>query len=164
MSNSSIWPIDRTLSGATPMSQSGPVSGSNNGYSAFPKTPALLKPYHHIEDTRWESLTPLRRRSQCILQPQPNRPQDIRWGSLTPLQKCSQCILQPQPSGPQDTRWGSLTLLQRCSRCILQPQPNGPGVIFGKNIVFIKLQMSKILFSVVLFICLIYSIHFIVVI
>ena len=36
MSNSSIWPIDRTLSGATPPDQSGPRSV---GYSAFPKTP-----------------------------------------------------------------------------------------------------------------------------
>ena len=31
MSNSSIWPIDRTLSGATTSSQSGPGSNSNEG-------------------------------------------------------------------------------------------------------------------------------------
>ena len=35
--------------------------------------------------------------------------QDTRWGSLTPLHRCSQCILQPQPTGPEDTRWRSLT-------------------------------------------------------
>ena len=45
------------------------------GYSAFPKSPALLKPYHqivlcHIRDILWNSLTPLQRYSQCILQPQ----------------------------------------------------------------------------------------------
>ena len=47
-----------------------------NGYSAFPKTPALLEPHHqivqcHIQDTRYGGgLTPLQRYSQCILQPQ----------------------------------------------------------------------------------------------
>ena len=45
------------------------------GYSAFPKAPALLEPYHqivycHIQDTPWGGLTPLWRCSQCILQPQ----------------------------------------------------------------------------------------------
>ena len=44
-----------------------------NGFSAFPK--ALLEPYNqivkcHIQDTRWEGLTPLQRSSRCILQPQ----------------------------------------------------------------------------------------------
>ena len=31
MSNSSIWPIDRTLSGATTLGQSGPGSDGNEG-------------------------------------------------------------------------------------------------------------------------------------
>ena len=31
MSNSSIWPIDRTLSGATTLDQSGPGSNDNEG-------------------------------------------------------------------------------------------------------------------------------------
>ena len=45
------------------------------GYSAFPKAPAGTSPsivLCHIQDTRWGGdLTPLQRRSQCILQPQP---------------------------------------------------------------------------------------------
>ena len=54
------------------------------GYSAFLKAPASLEPRHqivqcHIQDTRrGEGLTPLQRRSQCILQPQPTG-QDTRW-------------------------------------------------------------------------------------
>ena len=64
------------------------------GYSAFPITPALLEPHHHIVY------------------------QDTRWGSLTPLQKYNRCILQPQLTGSKDTHWGSLTPLQRCSRWV----------------------------------------------
>ena len=41
MSNSSIWPINRTLSDATIPSQSGPGS---NGNKEVPKAPALLEP------------------------------------------------------------------------------------------------------------------------
>ena len=48
MSNSSIWPIDRTLSGATTPGQNAPKSDCNEGYSAFLKAPALLKPHHQI--------------------------------------------------------------------------------------------------------------------
>ena len=45
---SSILPIDRTLSGATTLSHSGCRSNGNEGYSAFPKAPALLNPHHQI--------------------------------------------------------------------------------------------------------------------
>ena len=38
MSNNSIWPIDRTLSGATTLGQSGPGSGSNEGVLHIPKS------------------------------------------------------------------------------------------------------------------------------
>ena len=44
MSNSSIWPIDSTLSGSTSSGQSDPVKC----YSAFPKAPALQEPHHQI--------------------------------------------------------------------------------------------------------------------
>ena len=49
MSNSSIWPIDKALSGATTPDQSGPGSDGNEGSSLF-------KPHHalcHIQDTCW---------------------------------------------------------------------------------------------------------------
>ena len=72
MSNSSIWPIDRTLSGATTLGQSGP--GSNGKYSAFPIAPRLELHHHiiwcHIQDTLWWFLNLLQRCSQCILLPQ----------------------------------------------------------------------------------------------
>ena len=71
---SSIWPIDRTLSGATTLSESEPGSDSNKGVLYIPQAPALLKHHHqivwcHIQDTRWERLTPLQKCSRCILQP-----------------------------------------------------------------------------------------------
>ena len=45
------------------------------GYSAFPKTPALPEPhyqivYYHSGHSLGGGLTPLQRRSRCILQPQ----------------------------------------------------------------------------------------------
>ena len=45
---SSIWQIDRTLSGANTPGQSEPGSNVNVGYSAFPKSPALLELYYQI--------------------------------------------------------------------------------------------------------------------
>ena len=36
------------LSGTTTPSQSGPRSDGSEGYSAFPKAPALLEPHHQI--------------------------------------------------------------------------------------------------------------------
>ena len=43
---SSIWPIDRTLSGAITPGQSEPRSDRNKGYSTYPKAPALQEPHH----------------------------------------------------------------------------------------------------------------------
>ena len=45
---SSIWLIDRTLSGATTPGQVDMVAMVMKGYSTFPKAPALLKPHHQI--------------------------------------------------------------------------------------------------------------------
>ena len=41
MSNSSIWTIDRTLSGATTPSQSGPGSDGNEGLFHIPQTSGI---------------------------------------------------------------------------------------------------------------------------
>ena len=46
MSNSSIWYIDRILSGATTPGQSGPGSDGNEGVLHIPKAPALPEPHH----------------------------------------------------------------------------------------------------------------------
>ena len=48
MLNSSIWPIDKTLSSATTLGQSGPGSDGNEVYFAFPETPALLEHNYQI--------------------------------------------------------------------------------------------------------------------
>ena len=45
---SSIWPIDKTLSGATNPGQSGSGSDFNEGVLAFPKAPASQEPHHQI--------------------------------------------------------------------------------------------------------------------
>ena len=91
MSNSFIWPIDKTLSGATTRVDLGVMT--IKGYSAFPSAPKLLEPHHqivlyHNQDTRWGSLTPLEGCSQCIQQHQPTGPS----GNLSPL-GCSDWIL-----------------------------------------------------------------------
>ena len=48
MSNSSIGPIDRTLSDATTLGQSEPGSNDNEGLLCIPNAPALLEPQHQI--------------------------------------------------------------------------------------------------------------------
>ena len=45
---SSIWPINRTLSGATTPSQSGSRSNGNERVIRIPKAPALLEPHHQF--------------------------------------------------------------------------------------------------------------------
>ena len=53
----SIWPIDRTLSGATTLGQSWPGSAGNEGVPPLPKAPALLEPHHQLVGVG--GLTPL---------------------------------------------------------------------------------------------------------
>ena len=48
MSNSSIWPIDRTLSSATTQGLRGPGSNGNEGVLRIPQTLALLEPHHQF--------------------------------------------------------------------------------------------------------------------
>ena len=76
---SSIWPIDKTLSGATSPAQSG--LGSNNHKSVLNITqsswiagasPSII--YCHIQHSRWMSLTFLQRCSRFILKLQPTGP------------------------------------------------------------------------------------------
>ena len=43
MSNSSIWPIDRTLSGATTLDQSGPGSDGNEGVLCIPQSSSIAE-------------------------------------------------------------------------------------------------------------------------
>ena len=40
--------MDRTISGATIPGQNGPGSDGSEGYTAFPKAPALLEPHDKI--------------------------------------------------------------------------------------------------------------------
>ena len=58
MSNSSIWPIDKTLSGATTPSQCGPGSNDNEGLICIPQNSVLLALHPKIvscymQDTCW---------------------------------------------------------------------------------------------------------------
>ena len=48
MSNSSIWPIAKTLSGANTLARVNLVSKEMKGPFAFPKSPELLEPHHQI--------------------------------------------------------------------------------------------------------------------
>ena len=58
---SSIWPIDRTLSGATTPGQSEPWSNSNEGVLRIPPNSRITEtsPWDcHIQDIRWEKFYP----------------------------------------------------------------------------------------------------------
>ena len=78
---SSIWPVNRTLSGATPPGQSGPWSNSNKGILLIPQSSSITGVL-----------------LSAILTSHPGH---SLGGGLTPLQKCSWCILPPQPTGPK---------------------------------------------------------------
>ena len=78
MSNSSICPIDRTLSGATSPEQSGPGSDGKEGVLCIPQSSSITgaSPSDclvlYIQDVRLgRCLTPLQRYSWRILQPLP---------------------------------------------------------------------------------------------
>ena len=70
----SIWLIDGTLKGTTILSQSGPGSNINEGYSTFPKAPDWTL------TIRWFCLISMSNAERC----------------LTPLQRCNFCIIQTQ--------------------------------------------------------------------
>ena len=77
MQLSSIWLIDRTLSGATTPGQNGPVSNSNEEVLRFVQSSSITGTsssdfFVSYQDTRCGGITPLQRSSQCILQPQPS--------------------------------------------------------------------------------------------
>ena len=74
---SSIWPIDRVLSGTSIPGQSGPGSDSNERV-------------HHIPQTSSSTgISP----SDCLVSYT-----GLPLGGLTPMQMCPWCTLQPQPT------------------------------------------------------------------
>ena len=75
---SSIWPIDRTLSGVTTPSQSRFGSDGNKGVLCVPQNASII------------GTSP----SDCLVS-YPGH----SLGGLTSLQRSSRCILQPQPTG-----------------------------------------------------------------
>ena len=62
MQFSSIQPIDRTLSGATTLKQSGPGSDGNEGVLSL-----NFQQYWNLTIRLFRGLTPLQRCSRCIL-------------------------------------------------------------------------------------------------
>ena len=78
MQFSSIWPIDRTLSGATTLDNSGPGSNDNKGMLCIPQSSSIIR-------------TSL---SNCFV----SYPGHSLGEGLTPPQRCSWCVLQPQPT------------------------------------------------------------------
>ena len=55
---SSIWPIDKTILGATTPGFSGLESDGNEGVICIPESSSIMEPHHqiilyHIHDTRW---------------------------------------------------------------------------------------------------------------
>ena len=75
MSNSSIWPIDRILSGVTTLGQSRPGSDDNEGVLCISQSSSITGAWQSdpIQNTHWWGLNTRQRSSQCILQSQPTR-------------------------------------------------------------------------------------------
>ena len=97
---SSIWPIDRTLSGATNPAQSGQGNDGTGGVLCIPQSSCIT------------GTSP----SDCFVSKQ-----DPRWGSLTPLQRSSRCILQPQPTKQRERQssFNNFYVLQWNSKLII---------------------------------------------
>ena len=87
VTNFTYWPIDKTLSGANTLSQSGLGSNGNKGI------------LHISQNFSITGTSP----SDCLV----SYPGYSFGGgeSLTPLQRCSWCILQPQPTGQPFLEW-----------------------------------------------------------
>ena len=84
MQFSSIWPIDRVLSGATALGQSRPGSDGNEGVLRMPLNSSIT-----------ETLP-----SYCLV----SYLGYLLGGGLAPLQICSRSILQLQPAGKRSNR------------------------------------------------------------
>ena len=83
---SSIWPIDRALSGATIPGQSGPENNGNEGVLLIAQSSSITgtSPSDCLMSYPGHSLVVV------VV---------VVVGGLTPLQRSSQCILQPQLTG-----------------------------------------------------------------
>ena len=92
---SSIWPIHRTLSGATTPGQSGPGCDGKE------------RVYHFLQISSITGASPSR---------------TLVWGVLPLLQRCSRCILQPQPTALRSfniiSRTRAVTILPLCSDAV----------------------------------------------
>ena len=87
-SNSSIWPIDRTLSSATTPVQSVPKSYGNEGVLHIPQSSSI----------RWATS------SDCLV----SYPRHSFWrGGLTPLQRCSHVFYSPSQLGSRKLSYRS---------------------------------------------------------
>ena len=102
---SSIWPIDKALSGTTTQGQSGSESDGNEGVHRIPQSSRITR------------TSP----SDCLM----SYPGHLLAGPY-PSTEMQSVYSTASPDWP--TRWRGLIPLQRCSRCILQLQPTGPLV------------------------------------
>ena len=103
MSNSFIWLIDRTLSGATILGQSRPGSNGNQEVLCILQSSSI----------------PGASSSDCLM----SYPGHLLWRcSLSLCRDAAGVFYSLSWLGPQGVHWGSLTPLHRGSWCILQPQ------------------------------------------
>ena len=93
---SSIWPIDRTLSGTTTPGQSGPRSDGDEEVLHILKSSSIIGTSCYIQDTRLGVLLLCRDAVDVFCSPSGLDHMTLLEGSLTPLQRRSRCILQPQ--------------------------------------------------------------------
>ena len=115
MSNSSIWPIGKTLSGATTLGQIEPGSNGNEEVHYIPQSSSitgvslsdclvsypghLLKEFYLSTELQLVYFTAPANCTTVLFDPRTTTP-----SHSGPLQICSQYILQPQPTGLSEPR------------------------------------------------------------
>ena len=138
MSSNSIWPMNRTLSGATTPGQSGPRSDNNKGVQHIPQSASINRTslsdclishhHHHIALVARISLTLSRHSSLSFIALG-------RSSGQHPVSSHS-CWMYVRAGHPAFARpWvgvhkstslmSSFLLLQQCQLCMLQPQLAG---------------------------------------
>ena len=129
MRNSFIWPIDRTLSGATTLSHSGPGSDDSKGVLCILQSSNItgtsqsdclasyaghslvgVLPLYGNAVRVFSSPSRLGPRTLVGVVTPASHPLVV--GGLTLLQRCTRCILQSQPTRTQDTDWGVTAAMQ----------------------------------------------------
>ena len=138
MSNSSIWPIGRTLSGFTTLGQSGHQSNGREGVYHIPQNSSITEASPpdclvSYQDTCWEEVLPLCRDAVAVFY----SPSQLGWGGL--LWEFSKGI---------NKKWNADRLVQNLNlACLIHlfygPHPTSKYLVKPRKYVWVGFDMSN---------------------